>query len=403
MRKQSIYTNLQGGTITEIMTDLINKFTHTRNRTNSLCEQLQTEDFNLQGAEFTSPPKWHLAHTTWFFEEMILKKYAKSYQLFNEHFSLLFNSYYNLIGERIERKNRGLLSRPGVEEVFAYRKYVDHEIRLLLKQTSSQVIRDLVELGIQHEEQHQELLQTDIKYSLYKNPLNRIKRAKGIKEEKKSKDSSGSWISITEGIFEIGYQGNGFCFDNELGRHKVFLESFQIRKELVSNGEFMEFIETGGYENFNLWLDDGWTWVKNNSITAPLYWKKKDSKWVQFSLTGEQTIRTEDPVNHVSFYEAMAFATWKGFRLPTEFEWEAVAELINWGARWEWTNSAYLPYPGFTIAEGAVGEYNGKFMANQMVLRGASAITSPGHSRRSYRNFFQPELNWQYSGIRLAK
>ena len=205
------------------MTHLIEKFTQTRNRTKSLCEHLQIEDFNVQGAEFASPPKWHLAHTTWFFEEMILKKYVKNYQLFNEHFSLLFNSYYNLVGERIERKNRGLLSRPGVEEVFAYREYVDQEIRLLLKEDSKQAIKDLVELGIQHEEQHQELLQTDIKYSLYKNPFNRITTTEVINGKKNSKEPAGSWISMKEGIFEIGYKGNGFCFDNELGRHKVFL------------------------------------------------------------------------------------------------------------------------------------------------------------------------------------
>lgn len=385
------------------MTHLIEKFTQTRNRTKSLCEHLQIEDFNVQGAEFASPPKWHLAHTTWFFEEMILKKYVKNYQLFNEHFSLLFNSYYNLVGERIERKNRGLLSRPGVEEVFAYREYVDQEIRLLLKEDSKHAIKDLVELGIQHEEQHQELLQTDIKYSLYKNPFNRITTTEVINGKKNSKEPAGSWISMKEGIFEIGYKGNGFCFDNELGRHKVFLEPFQIRKELVTNGEFMEFIDAGGYTDFNLWLDDGWSWVKNNLIKAPLYWIKKDDEWIHFSLQGVHIIDPEEPINHVSFYEAMAFATWKGYRLPTEFEWEAASEMTNWGARWEWTNSAYLPYPGFTIAEGAVGEYNGKFMSNQMVLRGASDITTPGHSRSSYRNFFQPELNWQYSGIRLAK
>ncbi|UCE92863.1 MAG: ergothioneine biosynthesis protein EgtB [Flavobacteriaceae bacterium] len=385
------------------MTDLIKRFTHTRNRTNSICTELQTEDFNLQGAEFTSPPKWHLAHTTWFFEEMILKRFVKDYKLFNPHFSLLFNSYYNLVGERIERKNRGLLSRPSVKEVLAYREYVDHEMRLLLSKTSKQSLLELLNLGIQHEEQHQELLQTDIKYSLYKNPLNRINNQAVIKEPKNSKDPSHSWIEIKEGIFEIGFQGEGFCFDNELGRHKVYLEAFEICRELVTNGEFMEFIEMGGYENFNLWLDDGWTWVNTNSIKAPLYWRKKGSGWVHFSTKGEQPVDPDAYVNHVSYYEAMAFATWKGCRLPTEFEWEAAAEMFDWGQRWEWTNSAYLPYPGFTIAEGAAGEYNGKFMSNQMVLRGASAVTTPGHSRKSYRNFFQPELKWQYSGIRLAK
>ncbi len=383
------------------ITALKEKYAKTRQRTLDLCAELQPEDFNLQGADFTSPPKWHLAHTTWFFEEMILKAFAKKYDVFDQDYAFLFNSYYNTLGERVLRKDRGLLSRPYIQNVFTYRNYVDKHLKNLLEKRDDQGLVDLVILGIQHEEQHQELLQSDIKYSLSLNPMNH--RVHGHEVQKTLTLKESGWEKMESGIYEIGHQGNGFCFDNELNSHKVYLESYEISTSLISNEEYIEFIEAGGYTNFNYWLDDAWAWLKSEHIQAPLYWRKKNGQWVHFTLNGLAKINKDDILSHISYYEAMAFATWKGCRLPTEFEWEAAADKIPWGSRWEWTNSAYLPYPGFSVAEGAVGEYNGKFMANQMVLRGGSEATTPGHSRKTYRNFFPPNLQWQFTGIRLAK
>ena len=376
-------------------------YIQSRNRTIHLCSKLQPEDYNLQGAEFTSPPKWHLAHTTWFFEEMILAKYAQAYQVFNSQYAFLFNSYYNTLGKRVPRNERGLLSRPYLQDVFNYRSYVDRYMTLFIETCESQEQMEIIYLGIQHEEQHQELLQTDIKYSLSLNPFNFLPIDTTSEESTSSHQES--WIKMEAGMHEIGYAGNGFCYDNELCRHKVYLESFEISATLVKNLAYIEFIEAGGYSNFNYWLDDGWTWLQKENVKAPLYWKKENGQWMNFTMQGLTKINNDDILKHISYYEAMAFATWKGCRLPTEFEWEAASDHMNWGDRWEWTNSAYLPYPGFSIAEGAVGEYNGKFMANQMVLRGASEATAKDHSRNTYRNFFQPHLQWQYSGIRLAK
>lgn len=377
------------------------KYAETRQRTVGLCNELQPEDFNLQGADFTSPPKWHLAHTTWFFEKMILSSFAEGYVVFDKNYDFLFNSYYNTLGDRVLRKDRGLLSRPYIQDVFAYRNYVDKHLKNLLDLKDDKEIMDLVYLGIQHEEQHQELLQSDIKYSLSLNPINH-KVQKGIVHETFSPEKS-TWKKMKAGIYEIGHDRAGFCFDNELNRHKVYLETYEISTSLISNREYIEFIEAGGYTNFNYWLDDAWAWIQSEHIQAPMYWRKTDDQWSHFTLNGLTKINKNGILSHISYYEAMAFATWKGCRLPTEFEWEAAADKIPWGSRWEWTNSAYLPYPGFTIADGAVGEYNGKFMANQMVLRGASTATTAGHSRKTYRNFFQPNLQWQFTGIRLAK
>lgn len=382
-------------------TVLIDKFINVRQRTVDLCADLEHEDYNLQGAEFTSPPKWHLAHTTWFFEEMILKIFLKDYKVFNDNYAYLFNSYYNNIGDRVTRNQRGLLSRPYMQDIFLFRKYVDEKLVNLLGFAKDEGLFDLVYLGLQHEEQHQELLQTDIKYSLSLNPLNH-KINKSI-TSKVSTLENRTWIKIPAGIYKIGYEGIDFCFDNELKRHKVYLESYEIASTLVSNKEYIEFIEAGAYSDFKYWLDDAWAWITNENITTPMYWQKKNGRWYHFTLHGSIEINENDFLSHISYYEAMAFATWKGCRLPTEFEWEAASDKFTWGNKWEWTNSAYLPYPGFSIAEGAVGEYNGKFMSNQMVLRGASQATSKGHSRNTYRNFFQPNLQWQFTGIRLAK
>jgi ergothioneine biosynthesis protein EgtB len=263
-------------------------------------------------------------------------------------------------------------------------------------------IKDLVVLGLNHEQQHQELFLTDFKFILSRNPLFPVYRENFALEEK-CESKTGDLVEINEGIYEIGFAGDGFCFDNELGRHKVFLHDFAISRNTVTNAEFIEFIEDGGYENFNLWHSEGWDWVNQNAVNAPLYWINRDGEWLNFTLSGLRPIRPDAPVCHVSYYEAAAFAEWKGRRLPTEFEWETAAEKFDFGRRWEWTNSAYLAYPNFTKAAGAVGEYNGKFMINQMVLRGASVATPAGHSRRTYRNFFHPPLRWQFTGIRLAE
>jgi len=341
-----------------------------------------------------------LAHTTWFFEEMILKSFKADYKLFNDHYAFLFNSYYNTLGERVLRKNRGLLSRPYIDEVFEYRAYIDQHIETLLESSVDRQVLELINLGIQHEEQHQELLQTDVKYSLSLNPINHIPTGQ-VKNQNPS-PSVPIWHKMEAGLYEIGFDGNGFCYDNELNRHKVYLDSFEISKNLVTNKEYFDFIEAGGYSNFNYWLDEGWEWVQHLNIKAPLYWRKNPEGWMQYTLKGLTRIDPDENLNHISYYEAMAFAAWQGKRLPTEFEWEAAADHIQWGSRWEWTNSAYLPYPGFKIADGAVGEYNGKFMSNQMVLRGASMATSKGHSRKSYRNFFHPSAQWQFTGLRLV-
>ncbi len=382
--------------------DLLKFYKDVRARTEELCAPLETEDYIPQPTVDVSPPKWNIAHTTWFFEEMILRKFAPNYQIFDPNFGFLFNSYYNTIGTRTSRDNRGDLSRPTVAQVFEYRKYVDAQMCALLGQELSDEIKDLVILGLNHEQQHQELFLTDLKFTLSRNPLFPVYRENYALEEICEMPGK-SFAKIAEGIYEIGFQGDGFCFDNELGRHKVFLHDFAIRQSLVTNREYIEFIEDGGYEDFNLWHSEGWDWVGQNAVNAPLYWQKKDYEWFSFTLSGLRSVNLDAPVCHVSFYEAAAFAEWKGARLPTEFEWEIASGKFDFGLRWEWTNSAYLPYPKYTKAAGAVGEYNGKFMINQMVLRGASVATPADHSRKTYRNFFHPHLRWQFNGIRLVK
>lgn len=382
--------------------DLANSYAAVRQYTENICAPLETEDYIPQPSVDVSPPKWNIAHTTWFFEEMILKAFSENYQEFNPNFGFLFNSYYNSIGTRTVRDHRGDLSRPTVKEVFQYRKFVDGKMLELLNGEVSKELRKLVVLGLNHEQQHQELLLTDIKYTFSCNPTFPVYDDGEILEEKGAIESDES-LEVTGGIYKIGYEGDGFCFDNELGRHRVYLQDFTIQKNLVTNGEFLEFIEDGGYRDFRFWHAEGWDWVNQNEIKSPLYWHNIDGEWFQFTLGGLRKLNLKNPVCHVSFYEAAAFADWKRMRLPTEFEWEAASEQLDWGLRWEWTNSAYLPYPHFKKAKGALGEYNGKFMINQTVLRGASVVTPPNHSRRTYRNFFHPPLRWQFTGIRLAK
>lgn len=381
---------------------LSKKYSQIRELTEDICSPLKTEDYVVQPVVDVSPPKWHLGHTSWFFETFLLKPYLEGYEEFDPNFNYVFNSYYETLGNRVIRTDRGNLSRPTVEEIYHYRKYVDEQMGFLLADTTlSEMLKDLVLLGLNHEQQHQELLLTDIKYILGHNPLFPAYRA-GRPEFHKVSFSS-EFLEIPEGLYEIGFDGEGFCFDNERNRHKVFLNTFQISRSLVSNGDYLEFIHAGGYKNFKYWHLEGWEWVKQNQIKAPLYWHEIDGLWHNYTLNGLKPVNPDEPLCHVSYYEAHAFAAWAGKRLPTEFEWEAASTKLEWGKRWEWTESAYLPYPGFKTAEGAIGEYNGKFMVNQMVLRGASEVTSPGHSRNSYRNFFQPHLRWQYSGIRLAQ
>jgi ergothioneine biosynthesis protein EgtB len=386
------------------MTDtqsLLALFTDTRKLTESICAPLEIEDYVVQPIIDVSPPKWHLGHTTWFFEQFVLSPHKPGYKLFHEDFAFVFNSYYETVGKRVVRSDRGNLSRPGVAQVYDYRHYVTAELTEFLQQGFPDDLIEVLQIGIHHEKQHQELLRTDIKYILGNNPL--LPALKHDLEEYPSASHQQEWISMEEGIYPIGHHGADFCYDNELGRHRVFLEPYSISNTLVTNREFVEFIESGGYARFDLWHADGWEWLNTHKIQAPMYWHKVDGEWQYYTLNGLQPLKSDAPVCHLSYYEAFAYAQWKGCRLPTEFEWEAAQAYFNWGTRWEWTESAYLPYPGYTKAEGAIGEYNGKFMVNQKVLRGASVATPPDHSRPTYRNFFQPELRWQYTGLRLAQ
>jgi len=376
------------------------QFLTTRNHTEAICAPLEVEDYIPQPIIDVSPPKWHLGHTTWFFEQFVLVPFATDYQIFHEDFAFLFNSYYNHAGERVLRPNRGLMSRPPVREVMKYREYVTEKLSEMIDQQEMTLeILDTIVLGINHEQQHQELLVYDLKYILGNQPTFPVYGTEFQTESCKR----GDFLKFDEGIYEIGFSGDGFCYDNELSRHRVFLEKFEVSDQLVTNGEYMEFIEAGGYENFDFWLDEGLQFIKKEGIRAPLYWYQKDGDWWNYALGGFQKVDLTLPVQHVSFYEAMAFAEWKGWRLPTEFEWEVAASKLGWGQLWEWTNSAYLPYPGFKKVPGALGEYNGKFMVGLHVLRGCSVATPENHSRPTYRNFFHPSSRWIFSGIRLAR
>ncbi len=383
---------------------LADRYREVRTFTEQLCEPLEIEDYIPQPVIDVSPARWNIAHTTWFFEEMILKRFVSGYEAFDPDFGFLFNSYYNTLGSRTPRDNRGALSRPTVKRVFEYRRYVDEQMHVLLTRGdagSNQDLVDLITLGINHEQQHQELLLSDLKYTFSVNPLFPAYREGYFPEE--TIGAGDGFVEIESGLYDIGHGGEGFCFDNEIAQHKVYLDRFSVSSSLVTNREYLDFINDGGYRDHTLWHAEGWDWVNENSIGAPLYWVERNEEWYQFTLGGLRPLALGSPVCHVSFYEAAAFAEWRSTRLLTEFEWEAASSLLEWGERWEWTNSAYLPYPGFIKAKGAIGEYNGKFMVNQMILRGASVVTPKGHSRPTYRNFFHPHLRWQFTGIRLAK
>ena len=398
---------------------LADRFRETRELSEALVAPLSEADATIQSMEDASPAKWHLAHSNWFWETFLLRDGLPGYEPFNESWAFLFNSYYEAEGERIVRKRRGLLSRPTLAEVIGWRRHVDEAMAPLL---ADPVNRDLVELGIAHEQQHQELLLTDIKHALWRNPLG---PAMWEGEPSAAAASPEGWHEHPGGIALVGHDGEGFAFDNEGPRHRVMLEPFALSRRLVSNREWDRFVADGGYRTASLWLSDGWAWVQRRGIEAPLYWRDAE----HFTHQGWQPRDPDAPVAHISYYEADAFATWAGARLPTEFEWEAIArgqtepgfdaaagnqldgaappvprgggELF--GDCWQFTRSAYLPYPRFKPAAGAVGEYNGKFMAGQWVLKGASCATVRGHSRPSYRNFFYPQQRWQFTGLRLAK
>lgn len=393
----------------------------------ALAAPLTPEDCALQSMPDASPVKWHLAHPTWFFETFVLTPHVPGYRLFDPAYGYLFNSYYNAIGARHPRPERGLLSRPSLEDVLAYRRHVDDAMLGVLEKQGTQ--ENLVELGLHHEQQHQELILTDLKHLLSKNPL-RPAYAKpwplaSIEPRRRG------WVAIAEGRYEVGHAGEGFAFDNEGPRHRVWLDAFAIATHPVTHGDWIEFMDDGGYQRPELWLSAGWDAVQARGWRAPLYWEQRDGAWHTFTLHGMAPVDPLTPVCHVSFYEAEAFARWANERLPTEFEWEVASREASlegnfvesgtlhplplrkapargktaqmFGDVWEWTRSDYGPYPGFRIAEGAVGEYNGKFMSGQYVLRGGSCATPQSHIRATYRNFFPPDARWQFSGLRLAR
>jgi len=426
--------------------ELESRYSAVRRWTEQICEPLCIEDYVIQSMPEASPVKWHLAHTSWFFETFILVPYLPGYRRFHPEFGVLFNSYYNAVGPRWPRVQRGVLSRPTVAEVYAYRVHVDQGMTKLFEPDKKDLLDRMAStlaLGLNHEQQHQELILTDLKHALASNllrPSYRESRVEG--RESMIDDGQGApaildsrsapstdWVPFPAGVFAIGHEGNGFAFDNESPRHNVYLDGFRIASALVTNGEYLAFLEDGGYERPELWLSDGWTVRQGQGWTAPLYWDCTQDQWQVMTLGGLQALDPREPVCHVSFYEADAYARWIGARLPLEAEWEVAATapvghflesehfhpaahpapddsgplFQLYGDVWQWTGSPYVGYPGYTPLAGALGEYNGKFMCNQMVLRGASCVTPRSHARRTYRNFFPPDARWQFSGIRLAR
>lgn len=350
-----------------------------------------------------SPAKWHLAHSSWFFETFLLRDHLAGYRVFDNRYAYLFNSYYEAEGARHARPERGLLTRPSLAELLEYRAHIDAAMAEAMA-GFSEALLDLVELGLNHEQQHQELLLTDILHLFSRNPLKPA--YSDVLPEKAPPPAPLQWIEGSAGVQQIGHDGEKFAFDCEGPRHEILLHPHALADRPVTNGEWLEFIESGGYREPGHWLSDGWAWVQSEPVEAPLYWNRtSDQQWAEFGLTGNHSLDLFAPVKHISLYEADAYATWAGARLPTEAEWEVAAchGLPNSGSVWEWTGSAYRPYPGFRPATGAVGEYNGKFMSGQFVLKGGSTATSPGHIRSSYRNFFYPQQRWQFTGLRLAK
>lgn len=406
-------------------------FRTVRRCTETLCEPLAAEDYVIQSMPDASPVKWHLAHTTWFFETFLLEPHLPGYQVFHPQFRFLFNSYYQSVGPRWPRPQRGLLSRPTAVEVFGYRAYVDKHMARLLRETGPEALGQIaaaVLLGLHHEQQHQELILTDLKHAWAANPLHPVYREAPSKDDAPPRQS---WLTFPAGLTWIGHQGSGFAFDNESPRHRTWLNGFELASRLVTNAEYLAFVKDGGYDRPELWLSDGWACRQAQGWQAPLYWTDEGREWSVVTLSGPRRLVANEPVCHVSYYEADAFARWAGARLPTEAEWETASADVPLGGNflegghfhptactaaddpgplyqlygdvWQWTSSPYTAYPGYRPAPGALGEYNGKFMCNQFVLRGASCATPRSHARRTYRNFFPPDARWQFSGIRLAK
>jgi ergothioneine biosynthesis protein EgtB len=395
--------DLAGAAHAVVKTALPTRYRTVRGWTEQLAAALSDEDQCVQSMPDASPAKWHRAHTTWFFEQFLLRPLVPEYRVFDEDFAYLFNSYYEAMGPRHPRPSRGLLTRPAAERVGTFRRHVDAAmLRLLLRLPEGAA--DLVELGLHHEQQHQELLLTDMLHAFAQNPL-----APAVLpdwHEPVGAPGPTRFVNHAGGLLRIGHEGAGFCFDNETPTHAVYLQPYALASRLVRNGEWAAFIADGGYRTPTLWMSDGWACVQANAWSAPLHWRERDDGWWQMGLNGLGSLDADAPVRHVSWYEADAFARWAGARLPTEAEWEAASqdgleELTS--HVWQWTSSAYSPYPGYRPAPGAVGEYNGKFMINQMVLRGGSLATPANHTRRSYRNFFHPDKRWQFSGVRLAR
>jgi len=410
------------------------RYAAVRSFTEQLTTGLAAEDMVVQSMPDVSPTKWHLAHTSWFFERFVLMEHMPGYVPLNATYLYLFNSYYQQAGERHCRDQRGYISRPTVVQVMAYRRHVDHAMMRFLRETDPDridALASLVTLGLNHEQQHQELLVTDIKHVFSVNPLRPVYRdgaAQPAADPARSHVRPLGWIAFDEGIREIGYAGSGFAYDNESPRHRQFLEAFELADRLVTCGEFLEFMADGGYRRPEFWLSLGWATLQENEWSEPFYWEQRDGVWTIFTLGGQREVDHNEPVSHLSYFEADAFARWAGARLPTEAEWEVAAASVAqdgnfvddgrfhpvaapdhaglrqmFGDVWEWTSSQYTAYPGFRTAAGAVGEYNGKFMCNQFVLRGGSCATSRNHIRPTYRNFFPPEATWQFTGLRLAR
>jgi ergothioneine biosynthesis protein EgtB len=400
------------------------RYADVRAQSLEICRPLAVEDYVVQSMADTSPAKWHLAHVTWFFENFLLAPHLRGYSPPHAAYGYLFNSYYETVGSFFPRAQRGLLTRPTVDEIFRYRDHVDRHIGELIDSAAPAEWAEIaarLTLGLNHEQQHQELMLTDIKHLFWCNPLRPAYRQRA--ESQESAPPAPAWGGWPAGVYEIGHEGRGFAFDNEGPRHRVYLNAFRVAGQPVTNGEYLEFMEAGGYANAAPWLSQGWQAVRERDWRAPLYWERVDGAWHQMTLAGMRRVRSDEPVCHVSYFEADAYARWRGSRLPSEAEWEVAARGFPvagnfhdsgrlhpaaarngfYGDVWEWTQSAYSPYPGYRPPAGALGEYNGKFMSSQFVLRGGSCVSPAGHLRPTYRNFFYPADRWQFTGIRLAE